>query len=332
MGMYKRNGVYYAAFQVNGKRIVKSTGARDLVSARAIESDLMGKVLNKQFKTLLLSQAIDRCFEERWCEEKCGEETRDRALLLLKYMEDKPINEIGSEDVQMMKSILLKEGKSLSTINRYMSRLKTILMMGMVRWGILSQLPYIPLSKEKTGRIMVISKDDEMAVINLLVEWGECKMADLIAVLADTGMRLSEALELKRTNVNFSKNLIHVLENKTDLPRSIPMTKRVIDTLTKEEYQGQTMYFYSLNYNRVQYLWNKVRVALGITDEEFVIHALRHTYASRLVQSGYDLYKVKTLLGHSSIKMTERYAHLLPVNVMDSVDVLERCKWDEKIV
>lgn len=331
MGMYKRNGVYYTAFQVDGKRVIKSTGARDITAARAIESDIMGKVLNKKFKALLLSQAIDRCFEERWCEEKRGEETRDRALLLLKFIEDKPINEITTEDVQHMKAILLKAGKSSSTINRYMSHLKTILMMGMVRWDVLSKLPYIPYSKEKAGRIRILSKSEEEAVLMMFASWEECRMHDLVSILIDTGMRLSEALNLKRDCVNFDKRLIHVFENKTDLPRSIPMTKRVINILSGEMYKGQPMFFYSLNYNRVQYLWSKMRDALNITDEEFVIHSLRHTYASRLVQSGYDIYKVKTLLGHSSVKMTERYAHLLPENLMDSVDVLENCQWDVKI-
>jgi integrase len=52
----------------------------------------------------------------------------------------------------------------------------------------------------------------------------------------------------------------------------------------------------------------------GITDrrQKLVIHSLRHTFASWLVQMGKPLYTVSRLMGHSSLKMTERYAHLAP--------------------
>ena len=58
-------------------------------------------------------------------------------------------------------------------------------------------------------------------------------------------------------------------------------------------------------------------------DKEFVLHALRHTCASRLVNKGIDLYVVKEWLGHSSIQITERYAHLAPQKLANAVSALE---------
>jgi site-specific recombinase XerD len=60
-----------------------------------------------------------------------------------------------------------------------------------------------------------------------------------------------------------------------------------------------------------------------IGDLEFVIHSLRHTCASRLVNAGVDLYVVCKWLGHSSIQITERYAHLNPDKLVHAVEVLE---------
>jgi site-specific recombinase XerD len=54
-------------------------------------------------------------------------------------------------------------------------------------------------------------------------------------------------------------------------------------------------------------------------------HDLRHTFATRLVQSGVDLYKVKELLGHKSFTMTMRYAHHYPESLRSSVEVLDDC-------
>ena len=58
--------------------------------------------------------------------------------------------------------------------------------------------------------------------------------------------------------------------------------------------------------------------------ENFHFHDLRHTFATRLVQSGIDLYKVQCLLGHKSPIMTQRYAHHYPESLREGVEMLER--------
>jgi site-specific recombinase XerD len=54
---------------------------------------------------------------------------------------------------------------------------------------------------------------------------------------------------------------------------------------------------------------------------DFHFHDLRHTFATRLVQNGVDIYKVQKLLGHKSIIMTQRYAHHYPESLKSSVEI-----------
>ena len=67
------------------------------------------------------------------------------------------------------------------------------------------------------------------------------------------------------------------------------------------------------------------RLALGKAKiDDFHFHDLRHTFATRLVQAGVDLYKVQRLLGHKSPIMTQRYAHHYPESLRDGVEILDQ--------
>lgn len=74
----------------------------------------------------------------------------------------------------------------------------------------------------------------------------------------------------------------------------------------------------------MRYVWDRARSHLGfINDEHFVPYIRRHTCASRLVQRGVPINVVKEWLGHKSIQMTMRYAHLAPNNLKAAADALD---------
>jgi integrase len=146
-------------------------------------------------------------------------------------------------------------------------------------------------------------------------------VADLVEVLADTGMRLGEALALKYEDVNFASNLISIWINKGDRPRSTPMTQRVRSILQTRQVVNPVRPF-NMKAHQVSTAWDWVRKETGL-DQAAVTHSLRHTCASRMVNAGVDLYLVKEILGHSTIQITERYAHLAPNKLASAISALE---------
>ena len=202
--------------------------------------------------------------------------------------------------------------------------MKTILKFKRQPWD------HIKLGKESKGRLRVISKEEETKVVNLLRTTAHTKrrgfypnVADLIEVQVDTGMRLGETLKLMYEDVNFESNLIHIWINKGDKPRSIPMTKRVYTILKRRQEENKVKPF-TLTPYQTDKAWAWCRNEMGLKgDTEFLIHSLRHTCASRLVNAGVDLYVIKEWLGHSSIQVTERYAHLNPRKLADAAKKLE---------
>ncbi|UFS69494.1 site-specific integrase [Geomonas sp. RF6] len=337
MSVYRRskNGVFYMDYVYKGMRVYKTTGKYTKRDAKLIEAADKQRLRDEatlppveKSSRLLLSEAVEQTHEAKWKANKDAVGTYRRAQGLIGLIGDIPIRSITEDTVEALMSMLEVKGVQTATVNRYLATLKTILKY--------KKQPYdhIRLKKERKGRIRVLSQDEEQMVVTLLRDshhsdsrryFGE--VADLVEVLTDTGCRLSELLNLRYEEVDFDTGLISIWINKGERPRSIPMTSRVRGIL--ETRQAEVVKPFAISINKVEYAWGWVRRQMNLQhDKEFVLHALRHTCASRLVNRGVDLYVVKEWLGHSTIQITERYAHLNPNKLLHAVEVLEepRCQ------
>src|SRR5262245_39557051 len=120
-------------------------------------------------------------------------------------------------------------------------------------------------------------------------------------------MRKSEQLNLKWSDIDFQRKLITIKEAKSGESRRVPMNDRVIEALKALPTMLHNPYvFYGRKLgqplkNGIKHSdWEKYLEAAGIQD--FHWHDLRHTFASRLVMKGVDLYTVRKLMGHHSRK------------------------------
>jgi integrase len=137
----------------------------------------------------------------------------------------------------------------------------------------------------------------------------------LIRFLANTGMRRSEALNLKWTDIDRENGFFHVRMSKTGRARIIPIEPEAAEAIRYLEGRGEYVFTYP-NGSRpdvASFRRPLVRAAkkAGI-QKRIDLHTLRHSYGSNKIRAGWGLKKVSMLLGHSDISMTANiYTHLL---------------------
>ena len=187
--------------------------------------------------------------------------------------------------------------------------------------------------KEPEGRMRWITRAEaERLIYAAQFEPLTSHLPDFIRMALHTGMRKGELFGLEWRRVDLQAALVHLEpgNTKTGKRRSVPLNRVARETiLNRMRFRGQhapasPWVFAHRDGQRIQDVKTAFASACqraGITD--FRIHDLRHTCAAWLVSAGVSLAEVRDLLGHTTVKMTERYAHLAPENVRVAVSVLE---------
>jgi integrase len=144
-------------------------------------------------------------------------------------------------------------------------------------------------------------------------------LGEFIVFALNTGMRQGEILNLQWQDVDFTRGtLVVVMKSKNGTRRTIPLNTKAYELLASKQgatgvSKGPVFRTPRGNELKVRFLvreFCEARDRAGIPNFRF--HDLRHTFATRLVQRGIDLYKVQRLLGHKTSHMTQRYAHHSP--------------------
>ena len=244
------------------------------------------------------------------------------------------VNEITDNHVEKVINTLQSRGLLGSTINRYLSSLSKMLRYANKRHSIyqLDKMPYIDWHKENNGRERYLELEEEKQIIKLLTEWGMLDYSVFFIFLIDTGLRLGEALAVKKSMVsNINNSFVINLPSsitKNNEPRSVPLTQRTKVNVSKliKNIDRNELIFKHIKYWTAENTWRRLKKAMNLeNDKEFVIHCLRHTCATRLAQSGkVELHMIGQMLGHKSWKMIKRYSHLIPNNLMGAVNVLNQ--------
>lgn len=231
-------------------------------------------------------------------------------------------------------------GNSPATINRKMAFISKAMKHACVNlnWISKADLPAkFPRKEERNERIVYYEPREVKEICRVLdafelegepapMSWSNLKRYFMFVL--DVGSRLNETRLIEWTDIKpngrggFQLSL-RKTNTKTGKARVVPLTKNAYGILQELKEEGYKKPFIWINSaDSLCAMFRKVRTAVGLT-EEYTLHTLRHTCASRLVQSGMQLMLVKEWLGHSTVKTTERYVHLAPTSLDAGAEILE---------
>jgi integrase len=196
----------------------------------------------------------------------------------------------------------------------------------------------VPTISVKPTRLRYLSKEEEQRLLKELVPNRITNTVptqiqrnlqdnyDLVVILLDTGARYGEIAKLTWQQIDLETRTINLWRSKVSNESVIFMTKRVHAVLERRFNNHSNKYLFTNNDGGPRRNNNiAIRKAFrraGLND--CTIHTLRHTHATRLVQNGLSIYEVRSVLGHTDIKTTMRYAHLESVQVTEKArDVIE---------
>lgn len=193
-----------------------------------------------------------------------------------------------------------------ATINRKLSCLNKLLSYAVDReW--MSKKPKILWKAENNERIRWLSPEEETQLLNILPP----PVAAFCEILIHTGMRRGELLNLKPEDVD--GNYARLWKTKTGKPRSVPLSDRAHELITK-------WVPFNLEIQHIRREWLKAKAIMGLTnDSDFVMHTLRHTTATRMLDTTGNIAVVQKMLGHAKIATTMRYAHVADESLLDAV-------------
>jgi integrase len=273
-----------------------------------------------------LAHALDRTIKTEWKDTRGARSAIPNAKLALSFFGDKVLLEdITTDMIDDYIEHLEDSGRSNGTINRKLAALSKLFTVAIDR-GALQAKPKFRRKPEAMGRIRYITRTEEQSILRLLSQFADTEAHDAVIVLVDTGLRWGELQRLTVRDIDWQTGMLSVWVNKADLPRSVPMTQRVRSLLLARATAQPVGLLFSLpTYWAIRGPWQRMKVAMGLVeDEQFTPHCLRHTFCSRLVQSGVGIETVQKLAGHKTLSITLRYSHLAPANLTEAIAKLEQ--------
>ncbi len=339
-GLYKRGDspYWWASYtDPRGARTRRSTETADHKDAEA----LLAKWKLAAYQEKHWDAPPTHTFDELMLEylddtanKRSAERDRRCAAQLYPHFTGKELIALSVADIYAYHQARRANGVKDPTIRRELAVFSAALSHADHCWGWTVNNPvrgHLPPDSE--GRLRWLRPEEAQALIAAAADEPRAPhTADFIRLALNTGCRKNELLKLEWQRVDFHTNLFYLdtHHTKTRKRRSIPLNNEAKTALLNrarfraEHCPASPWVFCDKDGRQIINIRRAFETACRRTGlSDFRIHDLRHTCAAWLVSNGVALAEVRDLLGHASITMTERYAHLAPENIRAAVAVLD---------
>lgn len=322
-----RGNIYYINKVYKGERLACSTGCTNKREAEVVAKKMISEFEKRVDEELKkkevprISTLIDDMYKLKWKSAETGAQSVRLAKMAIEFKDDIPITEVDDNFVAEYAVWLSDDEvnpRSPSTINRYLTALRTLTSFAHKR-RLLPYTPNYPIAKEHNNTRIFTRAEMEA----ILEQAEKCKAkaggehaVNIILFLVESGVRLSDCLDLNWNQVDFDRNTVYIPSSKYCNARTLPMTHTMTNILMSMKPEDGKLigriWPDNVNLYSVETVFKIIKKKLGVKDDpEFRLHALRHTCASRLASQGVSLQEIGSWLGHKTLSTTMRYAHLL---------------------
>lgn len=227
------------------------------------------------------------------------------------FFGDLRLQDITPLSIEKYRAERLKTGVTKSTLNRELTIMKKMFNLA-IDWKFADQNPAAKVklfSEKDTQKEKIITEQEEAKLLSESPDY----LKPILLTALYAGMRRGEILKLKWRQVDLDKRCVRTINTKGGKSRVIPINSLLFQELLKVKRQNRNSEYVFPNpkteqpFTELKKSFKAACKRAGIEDLRF--HDLRHTFATRLVESGSDIVTVRDLLGHFSVRVTQRYTH-----------------------
>jgi integrase len=222
--------------------------------------------------------------------------------------------------------------RSPATCNKYLIVLARVLNLAVKEWRLMDRNPAADISKKKEprGRVRFLSDAEREALLDACAASDWKGLHTLVMLAISTGARRGELINLKWSNVDLKTARAIVDNTKNGDSRVLPLVGKALDALRKlklgnsarSEYVFPQASGFPGPYVHFDGYWQEALTAAKL--EDFRFHDLRHTTASYLASQGASLLEIADTLGHRTLNMVKRYAHLAQSHKVRAIEKMAR--------
>jgi len=339
--LFKRAGspFWYVRFRgAGGNRIKRSTGTTDRTEAEELEGKWRLEVRQQRLWGVQPSYTFDemmlRYLRETQGTKRSAERDAWTTRHLQRFFSGRVVNQLKRADVREYIAMRKREGVKGATVNREIGLLSSALNRARHEWDWEIANPARGMRQpEGEGRKVFLTREQFAALVAAAEAQKRAPyLADLVAVAVMTGCRKGELLGLEWSRVDLHANVLRLGagDTKAGKGRLVPLNSEArAAVLRRANFRASFVpdgrwVFCGKDGERIASVkssFGRALQAVGLEDVHF--HDLRHTCGSWLAQAGVPEGHIAQVLGHSTVRMTERYAHLAPANARAAVEKLE---------